>query len=80
LNGVLDVDVVPPFKIALLVLRIIKFIGVILDTVRIVSSGWVGLSSDTVIRVPIGVVFALVAVFSELFTHLNGFTGVLYDK
>ena len=76
----MDVDVVPPFKIVVLILRIIKFIGVILDTVRIVSSGWVGLSSDTVIRVPIGVAIALVAVFSELFTHLNGFTGVLYDK
>ena len=76
----MDVDVVPPFKIALLVLRIIKFIGVILDTVRIFSSGWVVVGSFAVVWIPIGVVFALVAVFSELFTHLDGFTGGLYDK
>ncbi len=71
MNGVLDVDIVPPFKIVLVVLRIIKFIGVILDTVRMVSASWVVVGSLGVFWVPIRVVIVFVAVFSELFAHLN---------
>jgi len=81
LDGVLDVDIVPPFKIVLVVLRIIKFIGVILDTVRMVSASWVVVGSLGVFWVPIGVVIVFVAVFSELFAHLNRLlVCVLYDK
>jgi hypothetical protein len=80
LNAVLDVDIVPPFKSVMVVLRIIRFIGVILDTVRIFSACWVVAGSFGMFWIPIGVAIAFVAVFPELFAHLNCFTEVLYDK